>query len=110
MIQKATFSLAKAIHHVACAKFYFELTVTESKAARESKQYLNSLSGRCNFILTDVASRIKTPEMRDALRQDLADPLLLDTFNDAILLLTPENREKVGDLINRLIENQDGNS
>lgn len=101
--QKATYAIAKAIHHVNAASFYFGLTITESKAIGKAKDILNGYVMKMEWVNKDILSKISTDEAKNALKTELKDPLWLDCMCDSLITLTAENREKIEAEINRLI-------
>lgn len=106
MPQNAAFAIAKALHHAAASKFYFELTIAEAQATHGAKQFLKSLAGDADRIIKTTLSRMSTPDMKDEIRQELHDPLWLDSMSDALISLTPENRDKAEQVIADLLNKQ----
>lgn len=105
-MKEATYAIAKGMHHVAAASFYFDLTIVEAKATGSAKDVLNGYKNKLEWIKRDLITRISTDEAKDTLRTELQDPLWLDCMADSLIALREENRQKVEAYINTLLTEQ----
>lgn len=105
-ITQASYSIAKALHHVNAAKFYFGYLVTEQKLRFEQKAFFKNRIKDLERILSHIKGKAISFETYNAINEELQDPLMVDSVVDAIIALEPSRRELVSDFINKQLDEQ----
>lgn len=100
----ATFAIAKFLSLTGAAIEYGEAIIRESNATGHAKNFLNIQNNKIRSAHRDILGRVKTSESKDALKDELADPLAIDALLDGWMMLTKEGREKLEDYIAQLLQ------
>lgn len=95
-----TFSLAKALHYVHFAKEYFADVIRQEKLTGESKQFINNLIKRQEWVLRECYTRMN-PEASQVLKDELEgrDIATIDSILNMVILMDEDKRLEVEDYI-----------
>ena len=91
-----SFHLAKALHFNEVSKQYFELLKIGSQG--ETKNMFNQCIQRLDWVYHNIYDRL-SQNSKDILKQEMSDSLAMDSIMDGLVLLTPENRSMIENLI-----------
>ena len=91
-----SFHLAKALHFNKVSREYFELLKIGSTG--ETKNMFNQCIQRLDWVYHNIYDRL-SQNSKDILKQEMADSLAMDSIMDGLVLLTPENRSMIENLI-----------
>ncbi len=94
-----SYKLAKALHFNKVSLEYFEMLRLDAKG--ETKMLFSNCIQRLNWVYHNIYDRL-SQNSKDALKQEMADSLALDSIMDGLVLLTPENRSMIENLISSL--------
>ena len=99
-----TYSLAKAMHHINIAKMYFEdLRIS---TAQEVKYVFIQYSNKCDWIISNLENRLSEYNRKN-LKEELKDSLSFEAIYDKLILLTPEQRAFLENIIDALASGQE---
>lgn len=95
-----TFSLAKALHYCYFAKEYFADVIRQENLTGESKQFINNLIKRQEWILRECYTRMST-EAAAMLKEELQnrDIATIDSILNMVILMDEDKRLEVEDYI-----------
>jgi len=94
-----SFHLAKALHFNKVSQEYFTLLKIGAKG--ETKNLFNQCIQRSEWIYNNIHCRL-SDNSRAILKQEMSDSLAMDAIIDELVLLTPENRATIENLIKSL--------
>ena len=97
---QTTFSLAKALHYVYFAKAYFEDVIISEKLTGSSKEFIQNLINRQQWILNTCYTRMSA-ETAKVLRDELEgrDIATIDSILNMIVMLDESQRLEIEDYI-----------
>ena len=94
-----SFHLAKALHFNKVSQEYFELLRIGSKG--ETKMLFSNCVQRLNWVYHNIYDRL-SQNSKGVLKAEMSDSLALAEIMDGLILLTPENRAIIENLITAL--------
>ena len=96
---KATFSLAKGLHHINIAKQYFEDFKRDSKG--DIKHTVSGYINKCDFILNNIFDKLGE-HTRKVYKEEMSDSLSLEAINDKLMILDPSQRLELEDILDAI--------
>jgi len=97
--EKATFSLAKGLHHINIAKQYFEDFKIDCTG--DIKHAVNGYINKCDFILNNIFDRLGE-ETRKVYKEEISDSLSLESINDKLMILDTAQRLELEDMLDAI--------
>ena len=94
-----SFHLAKALHFANVSKQYFELLKLEAKG--ETKMLFQNCIQRMDWVYHNIYDRL-SQNSRDILKKEMEDSLCFDEIINRLVLLEPEQRTRIENLITAL--------
>jgi len=94
-----SYNLAKALHFGNVSKQYFELLRIGSSG--ETKNMFNQCIQRLDWVYHNIYDRL-SQNSRDILKKEMADSLVFDEIISRLVLLEPQQRSAVEDIITQL--------
>ena len=91
-----SYNLAKALHFNKVSMEYFNLLKIGAKG--ETKMLFQNCVNRLDWVYHNIYDRL-SQNSKDILKQEMADSLAMDSIMDGLVLLTPENRSMIENLI-----------
>lgn len=97
---QTTFSLAKALHYCYFAKEYFADVIRQENLTGNSKQFINNLIKRQEWVLTECYTRMPV-ESAQMLKEELQnrDIATIDSILNMIVLMDEDKRLELEDYI-----------
>lgn len=105
-VSQDAFAIAKALHHINAAKFYFDYFIAAQKLRFEQKEFFRSRVKELDRCLSHIRGAAVSAQTYTAIINELSDPLLVDAFVDAVLTLTVDRRERLSAYLNSLLDEQ----
>ena len=91
-----SYNLAKALHFNKVSREYFDLLKVGAKG--ETKMLFQNCVNRLDWVYHNIYDRL-SQNSKDILKQEMSDSLAMDSIMDGLVLLTPENRSMIENLI-----------
>lgn len=98
-----SFHLAKALHFNKVSMEYFELLRIGSKG--ETKMLFNQCIQRSQWIYNNIYCRL-SDNSRAILKKEMSDSLVFDEIINKLVLLEPQQRTVIEDIINQLAKGE----
>lgn len=106
-MQKATFSLAKAIHFICFAIAYLQDVVISEQMTGNSKHFIGELVKRLQWVLNNIYARMSA-DGATILRKEIdgRDIAVFDSVFNMMLTMTEEERQQVEDFATGITQKQ----